>query len=75
MSKVRVECDKVASTLLFSINTTKTVKLDEFEQFQLQNLQAVKTNLKERLLFLNKLDYSTEEQYKRRLEGCREGMV
>lgn len=46
-SKVRIECDKLASTSLFTLNMTKTVRLDEFEQIQSAALQNVKGGLKE----------------------------
>ena len=47
LAKVRVECDKLANTILFATNITKTVKLDEFEQLQTQALQNVKGSLKD----------------------------
>lgn len=47
MSKIRVECDKLANTGLFNLNYIKTVKLDEFEQTQVQSLQNVKGGLKD----------------------------
>ncbi|RKO93938.1 dynein heavy chain, N-terminal region 2-domain-containing protein, partial [Blyttiomyces helicus] len=47
MSKVRVECDKLATTNIFATNITKTVRLDEFEQMQSQSAQNVKGILKD----------------------------
>eukprot|EP00842_Homolaphlyctis_polyrhiza_P000689 jgi/Hompol1/1620/HPOL_005663-RA len=47
LAKVRIECDKLANTNLFATNITKTVKIDEFEQMQVQALQNVKGSLKD----------------------------
>ncbi|KAI9104654.1 dynein heavy chain and region D6 of dynein motor-domain-containing protein [Phlyctochytrium arcticum] len=47
LAKVRIECDKIASTSLFVTTVTKSVRLDEFEQAQGQCLLNVKTLLKE----------------------------
>ena len=48
LSKVRTECDKLASSSIFAVNITKTVKLDEFEQIQAQALTNMKSQLKDR---------------------------
>lgn len=48
LSKVRTECDKLASSSIFAVNITKTVKLDEFEQIQAQSLTNMKSQLKDR---------------------------
>ena len=50
LSKVRTECDRLASSSIFSVNITKTVKLDEFEQIQAQSLTNMKAQLKDRYL-------------------------
>lgn len=47
LSKVRIECDRLASTSLFSLYMTKTIKVEEFEQMQTQSLQNVKGSLKD----------------------------
>jgi dynein heavy chain len=47
LSKVRVECDKLASTSIFIVNHTKIVKIEEFEQTQTSALQNVKGGLKD----------------------------
>jgi dynein heavy chain len=46
--KVRSECDKLLTASLFSTNFSKILKLDEFEQLQIQALTNIKTFLRDR---------------------------
>ncbi|KAJ3159379.1 Dynein heavy chain 1, axonemal [Geranomyces michiganensis] len=54
LAKVRIECDKLSSSSLFVTNITKTMKLDEFEQLQAQNLLTMKTSLRDNWVATNK---------------------
>ncbi|KXS21750.1 hypothetical protein M427DRAFT_107149 [Gonapodya prolifera JEL478] len=47
MSRVRLECDRLLQSSLLATQVNKMVKLDEFEQIQGQNLQAVKAATRE----------------------------
>ncbi|TPX58491.1 hypothetical protein PhCBS80983_g03079 [Powellomyces hirtus] len=54
LSKVRIECDKLSFSSLFVSNITKTMRLDEFEQVQAQNLLTMKTSLRDSWISTNK---------------------
>jgi hypothetical protein len=59
-SKVRIDCEKTASTPVFNTNITKTLKLDEFEQLQTAAINAAKLHLRETLVeahFLSLFSY------------------
>jgi dynein heavy chain len=46
--KIRAECNKVAKMSLFSTAHTKSSRMDEFEQIQVQACDAVANHLKDR---------------------------
>ena len=46
--KFRAECDKLLNTNIFYTNLNKAVRLDEFEQLQVQSLQNFKTHLRDK---------------------------
>ncbi|KAI8820875.1 dynein heavy chain and region D6 of dynein motor-domain-containing protein [Fimicolochytrium jonesii] len=53
-SRIRVEADRLMSMNLIVTNITKTMRLDEFETLQNQNLQTVKSSLKDSWVPANK---------------------
>lgn len=48
LPRIKIECDKLAGNSLFQINVTKTMKVDEFEQVQMQSISNTKTYLRDR---------------------------
>jgi hypothetical protein len=52
MPKIRAECDKLLLNGIYTTNFTKIVKMDEFEQMQMQSITSIKTFLRDRYKFL-----------------------
>lgn len=52
LPRIKTECDKLAGNSLFQINISKTMKVDEFEQLQMQSISNTKTFLRDRYLIL-----------------------
>jgi dynein heavy chain len=48
LMKVRSDCNRMASISLFTTKITKSVRLEEFEQMQTQNILQESSFLKER---------------------------
>ena len=48
LPRIKAECDKLAGNLLFQVNITKIMKVDEFEQAQMQSISNCKTFLRDR---------------------------
>lgn len=47
LTKFRIECDRLLTSCIFYIGLNKAVRLDEFEQLQLQSLQNFKSQLRD----------------------------
>ena len=47
LPRIRIECDKLAGNSIFQVNITKTMKVDEFEQAQMQSITIAKTFLRD----------------------------